>query len=220
MARNPPTAQAVAQAFGTSHLLPARSAGWSALLARRSSPVPFRSCGKLQLISASAVDAAPAGAAPPPPPLSEYARHKWSWEGKTINYVSAGCGKPVLLVHGFGANLGHWRKNVPALVEAGYKVYAIDLLGFGDSDKPLIDYSMELWEQQLKAFISEFMGGQQVVVMGNSVGSLACLMVSASLPDQVAGTVLFNCAGGMNNKAIVGACMHVYVSWHTRGSVG
>ena len=34
----------------------------------------------------------------------------------------AGCGKPVLLIHGFGASIGHFRKNIPALVSAGYKV--------------------------------------------------------------------------------------------------
>lgn len=43
---------------------------------------------------------------------------------------------PILLIHGFGASVGHFRKNFPALVGAGYRVYAIDLLGFGASDKP------------------------------------------------------------------------------------
>lgn len=43
---------------------------------------------------------------------------------------------PILLIHGFGASVGHFRKNFPALVGEGYRVYAIDLLGFGASDKP------------------------------------------------------------------------------------
>jgi pimeloyl-ACP methyl ester carboxylesterase len=45
-------------------------------------------------------------------------------------------GVPVLLIHGFGASVGHWRNNIPALAAAGYRTYAIDLLGFGGSDKP------------------------------------------------------------------------------------
>jgi pimeloyl-ACP methyl ester carboxylesterase len=45
-------------------------------------------------------------------------------------------GQPIMLIHGFGASVGHWRNNVPAMVERGYRTYAIDLLGFGGSDKP------------------------------------------------------------------------------------
>lgn len=45
-------------------------------------------------------------------------------------------GPPILLIHGFGASVGHFRRNFPVLVGAGYRVYAVDLLGFGSSDKP------------------------------------------------------------------------------------
>lgn len=45
-------------------------------------------------------------------------------------------GPPILLIHGFGASVGHFRKNIPVLAGEGYRVYAIDLLGFGASDKP------------------------------------------------------------------------------------
>lgn len=44
---------------------------------------------------------------------------------------------PILLIHGFGASVGHFRKNIPVLVDEGFRVYAIDLLGFGASDKPV-----------------------------------------------------------------------------------
>ena len=127
--------------------------------------------------------------------------HTWVWRGYKVRYVTAGCGKPVLLVHGFGASSGHWKRTIPALAAAGYKVTAIDLLGFGASEKPLIDYSMELWDQQLRDFLAEFSAGPAVLV-GNSVGSLATLMAGAAAPERVAGVVLLNCAGGMNNKAV------------------
>jgi pimeloyl-ACP methyl ester carboxylesterase len=55
----------------------------------------------------------------------------WQWQGHKINYIVKGRGLPVVLVHGFGASIGHWRKNIPALVEGGYRVFALDLLGFG-----------------------------------------------------------------------------------------
>lgn len=72
-----------------------------------------------------------------------------------INYFVDGAEEsaPVLLVHGFGASIGHWRKNIPFFVEAGYRVYALDLLGFGASEKPRLEvYSLELWKELLVDF--------------------------------------------------------------------
>lgn len=50
-----------------------------------------------------------------------------------INYRVEGPeqGQPVLLIHGFGGNVNHFRYNIPLLVREGYRVYAVDLLGFG-----------------------------------------------------------------------------------------
>lgn len=59
-------------------------------------------------------------------------------------------GQPALvLIHGFGASVYHWRYNIPALVKEGYRVLALDLLGFGLSDKPIIEYSAETWRDQV-----------------------------------------------------------------------
>ena len=55
-----------------------------------------------------------------------------------------GTGQPLALIHGFGASIGYWRKNIPALAATGYQVFALDLLRFGASSKPPIDYSVEL----------------------------------------------------------------------------
>ena len=54
------------------------------------------------------------------------------------SYVAVGdeAAPPVLLVHGFGASSYHWRYNANAIADAGYRVYAIDLCGFGRSEKP------------------------------------------------------------------------------------
>lgn len=135
----------------------------------------------------------------------------WTWRGYEVAYVAAGAkhDRPILLVHGFGASSGHWRRTIPFLTANKYRVYALDLLGFGKSAKPLIDYTMELWEQQIIDFLEDHAPNQPVVLIGNSVGSLACLMVAATTKDcntrqkEIAGLVLMNCAGGMNNKAIV-----------------
>lgn len=123
----------------------------------------------------------------------------WTWRDRQIQYVAVGEGRPLVLVHGFGASIGHWRKNIPALAAAGYRVFAIDLLGFGGSDKPAIDYNLELWQALLEDFWQDRIG-EPTVFVGNSIGALLCLMVAARRPDIVAGGVLLNCAGGLNHR--------------------
>ncbi|GIL88372.1 hypothetical protein Vretimale_15044 [Volvox reticuliferus] len=133
-----------------------------------------------------------------------WSSHIWKWRGHTIHYKTAGCGEPIVLVHGFGLSSFHYRRNIPMLAE-NYKVYAIDLLGFGKSSKPILQYSMELWRDLLLDFNAEFLGGKPAVMVGNSIGGLACLMVNAaSPPDAIRGTVLLNSAGAMNNKGVIG----------------
>ncbi|KAK7344081.1 hypothetical protein VNO77_13328 [Canavalia gladiata] len=132
----------------------------------------------------------------------------WQWKGHySINYfVSSDADDsppPLLLVHGFGASIPHWRRNIKTLAE-NYTVYAIDLLGFGASDKPPgFQYTMETWAQLILDFLNEVIQ-KPTVLIGNSVGSLACLIAASdSSQTLVRGIVLLNCAGGMNNKAIV-----------------
>nr|XP_010907547.1 uncharacterized protein LOC105034192 [Elaeis guineensis] len=127
----------------------------------------------------------------------------WRWKDFDINFLVKGKGPPLLLVHGFGASVAHWRRNIGVLSEL-YTVYAIDLLGFGASEKPAgFSYKMEIWAQLILDFLHEVIK-KPTVLIGNSVGSLACVIAaSESTGDLVRGLVLLNCAGGMNNKAIV-----------------
>ncbi|PIA47005.1 hypothetical protein AQUCO_01400014v1 [Aquilegia coerulea] len=134
---------------------------------------------------------------------------KWDWRGHSINYFLQHSPQqqqqrpPLLLVHGFGASIPHWRRNIGILSQS-YTVYAIDLLGFGASDKPAgFTYTMELWAQLILDFLTEVVR-KPTVLIGNSVGSLACVIAaSESTNGLVRGLVLLNCAGGMNNKAVV-----------------
>jgi len=61
-----------------------------------------------------------------------------------LNVVDVGEGEPVLLVHGFPDSHAVWREQIPALVDAGYRVIAPDLRGFGASDMPgtVADYHL------------------------------------------------------------------------------
>lgn len=123
----------------------------------------------------------------------------WNWQGHQVNYSVSGEGIPLVLVHGFGASIGHWRKNIPVWVEGGYKVFALDLLGFGGSDKPAIAYSLELWQELLKDFWLAHIQTPAMFV-GNSIGALLSLMMAANHPEMVKGAVLLNVAGGLNHR--------------------
>ena len=123
----------------------------------------------------------------------------WTWQGHQIPYTVMGNGQPLLLIHGFGASIGHWRKNIPVLADQGYKVFAMDLLGFGGAAKPAANYSLELWQKQIKDFW-EAQIQETTVFMGNSIGGLLTLMVMSDYPEITRGGVLINCAGGLNHR--------------------
>jgi pimeloyl-ACP methyl ester carboxylesterase len=130
---------------------------------------------------------------------SKFEKHFWTWQSHKIQYTVMGSGQPLVLVHGFGASIGHWRKNIPVLADAGYRVFAIDLLGFGGSDKASINYSVDVWVELLKDFWAENIQ-EKAVFIGNSIGALISLTVLAEHPEISAGGVLINCAGGLNHR--------------------
>jgi pimeloyl-ACP methyl ester carboxylesterase len=123
----------------------------------------------------------------------------WTWRGHRIAYAVAGSGKPLILIHGFGASIGHWRNNIPAIAAAGYRVFALDLLGFGASEKAILDYSVELWQELLQDFWTAHVQ-EPAVFVGNSIGGLLTLMLLAEAPQMAAAGVLLNPAGGLNHR--------------------
>ena len=98
----------------------------------------------------------------------------------------------LVLIHGFGAASGHWRRNAASLVEAGWCVYAIDLVGFGASSQPGHQHHRpldnRLWARQLQAFLEQVVQGPAVLV-GNSLGSLVAVTCAVFFPVWVAGVV-------------------------------
>lgn len=123
----------------------------------------------------------------------------WDWRGYDIKYVACGEGPPIVLLHGFGASTGHWRKNIPVLAAAGHRVYALDLLGFGDSDKPDLSYTLEFWVKLIHDFWKTHVQAPAVFI-GNSIGALMALMTLTTYPETASGGVLLNCAGSLNHR--------------------
>jgi pimeloyl-ACP methyl ester carboxylesterase len=101
-----------------------------------------------------------------------------------------------------GGNVGHYASLMAYLAE-NHRVYAVDLLGFGASDKPLdADYGPDLWGELVRDFTQEF-AGEGALIVGNSIGSLAVLSAASMLDEKaISGIVLLNCAGAMNRKGL------------------
>ncbi|QLE55145.1 alpha/beta fold hydrolase [Nostoc sp. TCL26-01] len=133
------------------------------------------------------------------PTITNFEKLVWTWQNYKIQYTVMGTGRPLVLVHGFGAAIGHWRKNIPVLASAGYRVFALDLLGFGGSDKAAIKYSVDVWVELLKDFWTAHIQ-EPAVFIGNSIGALLSLIVLAKHPEISAGGVLINSAGGLSHR--------------------
>lgn len=120
----------------------------------------------------------------------------WIWRGWQTRYTYIRPPrllphtKPIILLHGFGTSIGHWRQNLGVLSEV-HTVYAIDLLGFGASEKALLSYKVALWVEQVYEFWRTLIR-HPVVLVGNSIGSLVALAAAAKHPEMVQGVVMLS----------------------------
>ena len=102
-------------------------------------------------------------------------------------------GPAVLLIHGLGGSAENWQPNIDALAEK-YRVYVLDLPGFGRSDKPVVPYSVPYFAGFLPEFLA-LQGIERVTLVGNSMGGAIAVQVACSRPDMVDKLVLVDAAG-------------------------
>jgi len=93
-----------------------------------------------------------------------------------------------VLLHGFGASSGHWRRNAGTLAAAGWCVYGLDLLGFGASSQPALRLDNRLWARQLQDFLEQVVQAPAVLV-GHSLGGLVALSCGVFFPGLVRAVV-------------------------------
>jgi pimeloyl-ACP methyl ester carboxylesterase len=121
----------------------------------------------------------------------DWGRHDtWLWNGYRCHWRRLGdpLHPPLVLLHGFGAGSGHWRRNAAALVGAGWCVYGLDLMGFGASAQPALRLDNRLWARQLQAFL-ELVVLEPAVVVGHSLGGLVALTASVFHPAWIRAAV-------------------------------
>ncbi|MCP9857603.1 MULTISPECIES: alpha/beta fold hydrolase [unclassified Cyanobium] len=143
----------------------------------------------------SSADPQPAPGEVAPQEGAEWGDHaQWLWRGQSCHWRRLGSpDRPaLLLLHGFGATSGHWRRNVGTLAAAGWCVYSLDLIGFGASSQPGLDRHQaldnRLWARQVQAFLAEVVQAPAVLV-GHSLGGLVALTCSVYAPQWVRAVV-------------------------------
>ena len=104
-------------------------------------------------------------------------------DGRQVNYVELGSGPVLLLVHGLGAAWQCWVENIPEFAR-DHRVIAMDLPGFGWSEMPEGDISIEYYGQWLGRF-ADALGVQSASVVGNSMGGFIAAEVAIRRPELV-----------------------------------
>ena len=110
-----------------------------------------------------------------------------------VAYIDQEAGTPVVFIHGQGADLASFGPVYPAL-EGHVRIVALDLPGFGKSDKPEPDISAEFYRHLVTTLVDE-LGLVRPWLVGHSFGGLIALIYAEAHPNEVAGLTLINAAG-------------------------
>ena len=117
--------------------------------------------------------------------------------GIKTNYLEAGKGDPVVLIHGSGPGVtsyANWRLVLPALAE-NFRVLAPDMVGFGFSERPAnIKYGVQTWADQVVGLM-DTLELPTAHMVGNSFGGAIALRIATQHPDRVGKLVLMGSMG-------------------------
>jgi pimeloyl-ACP methyl ester carboxylesterase len=103
-------------------------------------------------------------------------------------------GTPLILIHGLGARGEDWAAMMPALAKSGFHIYVPDLLGYGRSPKPDVDYSISLEEQTVAQFM-QAVHVPRADVGGWSMGGWIAMKLALDHPEMVDRLVIYDSAG-------------------------
>ncbi len=111
--------------------------------------------------------------------------------GIRMFYVEEGRGPLVLLLHGFPEYSYSWRHQLGPLAQAGFRAVAVDLPGFGRSDKPDVEYNV-IWVAECVAGVITALGHRSAVIVGHDWGGLIAWPFARLYPEHTAGVVGLN----------------------------
>lgn len=113
-------------------------------------------------------------------------------DGIGVHYQEFGdeAGPPIVLIHGYTASVYVWKTVAPMLADAGFRVLAVDLVGFGYSEKPgWFDYTIDAQARIVSRFMDQ-LGIGQAVVVGSSYGGAVAATLALDYPARVGKLVL------------------------------
>lgn len=113
--------------------------------------------------------------------------------GQKIHYVEAGSGPHLILLHGLGGSTQNWALNSGPLSKA-FHVIIPDQIGFGTSDKPLINYRIATYVDFLDQFCKQ-LKIERATLVGESMGGWIAAAFTLAFPDRVDRLVLVDAAG-------------------------
>lgn len=113
--------------------------------------------------------------------------------GQKIHYLEAGSGPTVILLHGLGGSTQVWQFNIGPLAEK-FHVVVPDQIGFGKSDKPLVNYRIRTYVDFLDQFCKQ-LKIERASLVGNSMGGWIAAHFAAAFPDRVDKLVLVDAGG-------------------------
>ena len=128
------------------------------------------------------------------PAGTEFTARYLQVDGTRIRYIDVGRGAPVVFLHGLGASMYAWRRNLAAVAAAGFRVIAFDNRGFGLSDKPAAPYDNAAYAR-LAIALMDSLRLTDAVLVGHSMGGAIAAQVAIEYPARVRGLVLVGSAG-------------------------
>ncbi len=120
----------------------------------------------------------------------------------------------LVLIHGIGGDADDWAFCLDALASS-HRVIALDLPGFGRSDKPLIDYTIAGFVEMLERFLRN-LGIERAALIGHSLGGWIAATYALTFPHRVDKLVLLDAAGVWGNMTALPVDLHVSTLAHLR----
>lgn len=131
-----------------------------------------------------------------------------------IFYETVGSGPPVLFIHGLGGTHLDWEYQIDHFKEQ-FTVITVDLRGHGQTDKPTDPYSVELFAQDIAAFI-QFIAPQGIHVVGHSLGGMVAFQLALDFPALVKSLTILNSAPGIIFPGLKSQLMFYWRSFDIR----
>lgn len=103
-------------------------------------------------------------------------------------------GRTVVLLHGMNFFAAAYRTTIDALADAGFRVLAVDRLGFGRSSKPLVAYDLNLPAHNTRALL-DALGIERAAIVGHSMGGMVATRFAASYTESTSHVVMVNQIG-------------------------